>query len=116
MSRQQCGDRLLRLPIGEGSQSAPCRTDEGSSVRPLPAAPGAEPEIRVDARTPSSTADLEREALIDEAIALFSSRYGRALTREEARQILERLTAFFGLLATWNRRKYSAPIEFDHAA
>jgi len=105
LSRQQCGDRLLRLPIGEGSESAPCRTDEGSSVRPLPAAPGAEPEIRVDARTPSSTSDLEREPLIDEAIALFSSRYERAITREEARQILERLTAFFGLLAAWDRRE-----------
>jgi hypothetical protein len=77
---------MLRLPIGKGSESDPSRRNKGSSARTF-------------------DSDPEREALIEEAIGLFSPRYGRAITREEARQMLERLTAFFGLLATWDRRK-----------
>jgi hypothetical protein len=78
---------VLRLPIGKGSESDPSRRNKGS---------------------PSAStfdSDPEREALIEEAIGLFSPRYGRAITREEARQLVERLTAFFGLLATWDRCK-----------
>jgi hypothetical protein len=68
---------VLRLPIGKGSESDPSRRNKGSSARTIDSGP-------------------EREALIEEAIGLFSPRYGRAITRVEARQMLERLTAFFG--------------------
>ena len=88
MSRARSGDKLLRLPIGEGSESDPRRSEEGSNAEPL-----------------ASASDTEREALIDEAIALFSSRYGRAISAEEARQMVERLTAFFSLLVEWDRTK-----------
>ncbi len=44
-----------------------------------------------------------REGLIDEAITLFGPRSGRPLGREEARHLIERLTAFFSLLAEWDR-------------
>ena len=86
MSPRRSGDKLLRLPIGEGSESDPRQSNEGSSLGP-----------------PAYDSDSERESLIDEAIALFSSRYGRAVSAEEARQMVERLTAFFGLLADWDR-------------
>ncbi len=52
-----------------------------------------------------SASKSEREALVDEAVALFSRHYGRPLTRAEAGQAMDRLTAFFSLLAVWERRK-----------
>ena len=58
----------------------------------------------------------EREALIDEAVALFGPRYGRTIDREEARQMIERLTAFFGLLAEWEFRAQHEPVEGQVAA
>ncbi len=41
--------------------------------------------------------------LIDETIALFEPRYGRKITREEAREILANLTGFFEILLEWDR-------------
>jgi hypothetical protein len=70
----------------------------------------------LSARPPSSASDPEREALIDEAIALFAPRYRRAITREEARQMMERLTAFFNLLASWDGRRRGELVENDRAA
>jgi hypothetical protein len=58
----------------------------------------------------------EREALIDEGIALLGPRYGRAVGREEARQMIERLTAFFNILAEWQDRAQAGPGEGDVAA
>jgi hypothetical protein len=46
--------------------------------------------------------DPEHEALIDEWVALFSRKYGRTVSREEARQMTERLAALFKLLMEWN--------------
>ena len=40
--------------------------------------------------------------LIDEWVALFSRKYGRTVSREEARQMTERLVALFKLLMEWN--------------
>ena len=135
-------ERLIRLQGGEGSESGPCRSQEGSSVGPLPIIP-AERERPDDdrddrARTSSTkgvrvgppsanesrqglsaqppASDPEREALIDDAIALFGPRYQRAISREEARQMMERLTAFFSLLASWDRRRRGGLEENDRAA
>jgi hypothetical protein len=58
----------------------------------------------------------ERGALIDEAVALFGPRYGRTIDREEARQMIERLTAFFGLLAEWEFRAQHESVEGQVAA
>jgi len=88
LSPRRSGDKLLRLPTGEGSESDPRQAEEGSNVGP-----------------PAADSDSEREALISEAIALFSARYGRAVSAEESRQMVERLTAFFGLLLEWDRTK-----------
>lgn len=49
----------------------------------------------------------EHEALIDESVALFSRYYGRPISKEEARQMTERLTAFFKLLMEWDNRTES---------
>jgi hypothetical protein len=58
-----------------------------------------------------------REALIDEAIALFGPRYARTLDREEARQMIERLTKFFELLAERRHRaQKDGPDEGEVAA
>ena len=70
----------------------------------------------LSAQPHSPAADPDHEALIDDAIALFSPRYGRAISREEARQMMERLTAFFSLLASWDRRQRGEPVENDRAA
>lgn len=48
--------------------------------------------------------DLGREALIDDAIRIFGKRYECDLSREEAGRMLDRLTAFFGILADWDGR------------
>ena len=45
------------------------------------------------------------DELVDEAVQLFSSRYGRPVGREEARAMTRRLTAFFGILAEWRRER-----------
>ena len=44
----------------------------------------------------------EHEALIDEAVALFSREYGRTISREEARQMTERLAGLFKLFVEWD--------------
>jgi len=44
----------------------------------------------------------EHEALIDEAVALFSRESERTISREEARQMTERLVAYFELLMEWS--------------
>jgi len=58
----------------------------------------------------------EPEVLLDEAIALFGSRYRRTISREEARQMVVRLTAFFDLLAEWQSRAQDGPVEGEVAA
>jgi len=72
----------------QGSNSDPSTHVRGSSAQPI-----------------LSTSNPEHEALVDEAVALFSRRYGRPLTREEASQAADRLTAFFNLLAVWQSQK-----------
>ena len=58
----------------------------------------------------------EREALLNEAVRLFGRGYGRAVSREEARQMLERLTTFFDLLAEWEQRAQGGSVEGGIAA
>lgn len=43
------------------------------------------------------------EDLVDQAITVWEPRYGRKITREEAREILANLTGFFEILLDWNR-------------
>lgn len=87
MRRQRRVQRVIRLPNRERPDSGPSRAEQGSSAQPLPAA-----------------SDPEHEALIDEAVALFSRHYGRTFSRDQARQTMERLTAFFDLLNDWHSR------------
>ncbi len=44
----------------------------------------------------------KREALIDEAVALFGAKYGRPVSRDDAARMMDRLTAFFSILAEWH--------------
>ena len=82
---------------------------ERSKRRPHLRARGAE-------SAPQEEPPQEREALLDQAVALFGRRYGRAVSREEARQMIERLTAFFDLLAEWEQRAQGGPAEGEVAA
>jgi hypothetical protein len=64
----------------------------------------------------SNTPNSDREGLVDEAVALFSRRYGRPVTRLEAGQAMDRLTAFFTLLAVWESQNRSELAEDNRAA
>lgn len=75
------------LPNGEGSESDPRLFDKGSSAGPT-----------------ASDFVAGREELIEAAIALFGPRYRHEISRDEAGRMVDRLTAFFGLLADWDRR------------
>ena len=48
------------------------------------------------------------EELLDRTIAVWAPRYGRALSRDEAGQILGNLTAFFELLMDWEAAAHDA--------
>ena len=74
-------------PLRQGSDTDPSRP--GSGVKRF---------------TPHLAFSLERDALVDEAVSLFSRRYGRPFSREEAGQAMDRLVAFFALLYEWKRR------------
>jgi len=73
-----------------GSDSDPRTHVRGSNAGPL-----------------SSASSPGREALVDEFAALFSRRYGRPFTKEEAGQAMDRLVAFFALLHEWKRQRSS---------
>jgi hypothetical protein len=47
--------------------------------------------------------------LIDQTCQVWQRRLGRNLTREDARQIAENVTGFFGLLAEWSRADLPSP-------
>ena len=74
-------------PLGQGSNLDHSR--QGSGVKRL---------------TPHLAFSPERDALMDEAVSLFSRRYGRSFSREEAGQAMDRLVGFFALLYEWKRR------------
>ena len=74
------------LPPRDGPEFDPSPIDQGSRAQPLF---GSNPE---------------HEALIDEAAASFSRYYARPISKEEARQMTERLTEFFKLLIEWDNR------------
>ena len=103
MSRRRRPAQLLRLPHREGSDSDPSEKQtpesglgEGSSARPLPGQ-GSESDPSSKAADP----DGQLEELLERTIAVWAQRYGRALSRDEAGQILDNLTAFFQLLIDW---------------
>lgn len=102
-----------QLPDDDRDGRPATRWAKGVRVRP-PTARGS--GAGLSAQPPSPAADPEREALIDDAIALFGPRYRRVISREEARQMTERLTAFFSLLADWDRRQRGELVENDRAA
>jgi hypothetical protein len=60
------------------------------------------PPLHGSSSQPLFGSDPEHEVLIDEWVALFSRKYGRTVSREEARQMTERLVALFKLLMEWN--------------
>lgn len=101
--------RLDALRNDKGPDSGPLR-DQGSNSDPRTHAEGS------SAQPALSTSNPEREVLVDEAVALFSRRYERALTREEASQATDRLTAFFNLLAVWESQNRSELAEDNRAA
>jgi hypothetical protein len=47
--------------------------------------------------------------LIDRTREVWQLRLGRDLSREDARQILEGITGFFGILAEWSRAEMPLP-------
>ena len=47
--------------------------------------------------------------LIDRGREIWSPRFGRDLSREDARQIATNLTGFFSILAEWSRAEIPAP-------
>lgn len=96
------------------------RNDKGPDSGPLPDQ-GSNSDPRAHIRGSSAqpllpTSNPEHETLVGEAIALFSRRYGRELTKEEASQAMDRLTAFFNLLAVWESQKRSELAEENRAA
>ncbi len=51
---------------------------------------------------------LSLEQAIDEALKFWQPRYTKKLTREDARQIIENLGGFYGLLLQWDREDREA--------
>jgi hypothetical protein len=49
------------------------------------------------------------DKLIDQTREVWSPRFGRDLSREDARQIAENVTGFFSLLAEWSRGEMLTP-------
>jgi hypothetical protein len=49
--------------------------------------------------------------LIDRTIELWQPRLRRDLSREDARQIVENVSSFFGILAEWSRAEDAGPDE-----
>jgi hypothetical protein len=49
------------------------------------------------------------EKLIDRIHRIWQPRLGHYLSREDAREIVENLTGFFGLLAEWSRAEMPSP-------
>lgn len=110
MSRRRRPARLLRLPSSEGSDADTCEKQtpesglgEGSSARPLPGQ-GSDCDPSPKAADP----DGQLEELLERTIAVWAPRYGRALSRDEAGQILDNLTAFFQLLIDWEAADHGA--------
>ncbi|WP_049823788.1 hypothetical protein [Bradyrhizobium sp. WSM2254] len=52
---------------------------------------------------------------LDETIAFWGPKYGRELTREDARQIIENMTGFFKLLHEWDEEDRRAQKQADVA-
>ena len=59
--------------------------------------------------------DPANDNLIDRTIALWRSRLGRDLSREDARQIAENVTGFFKVLAEWSRVEMPASANDNNA-
>jgi hypothetical protein len=57
---------------------------------------------------PSKSAN---DGLIDRTIELWQPRLRRDLSREDARQIVENVSSFFGILAEWSRAEGAGPDE-----
>ena len=58
-------------------------------------------------RSPAPVPEFSEES-IDETIEFWSPRYGRRLSREEAREILVNLTGFVRTLLRWHRKAQAA--------
>lgn len=49
-------------------------------------------------------------AFLNKTISLFQSRYGKPLSQENAREIVENMTGFFKILAEWEKTEHSQHI------
>jgi hypothetical protein len=68
-----------------------------TSPEPLSVTPATPPT----GATESSSTENETADLIEDTIGFWQPRYGRPLTREDARQIIENLVGFFTTLQRW---------------
>ena len=57
--------------------------------------------------------DAANDNLTDRTRQIWQPRLGRDLSREDARQIVENLTGFFGVLAEWSRAELPVPANDD---
>jgi hypothetical protein len=75
------------------------------------------PRRKKEKSNPSSAISKTRwsDQFLDETIVFWEPRYGRKLTREDAREIAENLTGFFRVLLEWERekKKTKAAEEFE---
>ena len=60
-------------------------------------------------RSSVKPSNAENDKLIDRTIELWEPRLRRDLSREDARQIVENVTGFFGILAEWWRAEIPTP-------
>lgn len=66
---------------------------------------GGKPAERYSVK-PSSAAN---DNLLDRTIETWQPRLGRDLSREDARQIVEKVTGYFSILAEWSRAELAEP-------
>ena len=69
--------------------------------------PESGPPLKESSSQPLFGSDPDHEALIDEWVALFNRKYGRTVSRREAREMSDRMVALFKLLSDWDNRAES---------
>ncbi len=73
------------------------------------------PEIRgtgrreADREIPVKPSNAANDSLIERTIETWQPLFDRALSREDARQIVENVTGFFSILAEWSRAELAEP-------
>ena len=49
--------------------------------------------------------EVKDSTLLDETITFWQDRYGRSLSEEDGRQIIQTISEFFALLSEWDEQK-----------